>query len=78
MVPSSLPEIRPCCWVKDNNKHYVTLYIVCEYESGEPEIKEPDKCEAWEWFSWIWSGNGTFNSEPFEWFVQFLGLSQVS
>lgn len=37
---------------KDNNKHYVTLFVVCEYESGKPEIKEPDKCEAWEWFSW--------------------------
>ena len=22
------------------------------YESGESEIKEPDKCEAWEWFFW--------------------------
>lgn len=37
---------------KDNNKHYVTLFVVCEYESGEPEIKEPDKCEEWKWFSW--------------------------
>jgi len=27
---------------KDNNKHYVRLFVVCEYESGDPEIKEPD------------------------------------
>ncbi len=37
---------------KDNNKHYVTLFVVCEYESGKPEIKEPDICDAWKWFSW--------------------------
>ncbi|WP_321495154.1 NUDIX hydrolase [uncultured Desulfobacter sp.] len=37
---------------KAHNKHYVTLSVVCDYESGEPEIKEPDKCEEWKWFSW--------------------------
>jgi 8-oxo-dGTP diphosphatase len=36
----------------DHNKHYVTLYVVCEYESGEPEIKELEKCEEWKWFPW--------------------------
>ncbi len=37
---------------KENNKHYVTLYVVCESEPGEPELKEPDKCDAWKWFFW--------------------------
>lgn len=37
---------------KEHNKHYVTLSVVCDYESGEPEIKEPDKCAEWKWFSW--------------------------
>lgn len=35
-----------------NNKHYVTLFVVCDYEHGTPRIKEPDKCEKWEWFYW--------------------------
>lgn len=35
------------------NKHYITLFIISEYESGILEIKEPEKCDAWEW-KWIW------------------------
>lgn len=35
-----------------NNRHYVTVFVVCEYEDGTPQIKEPDKCEQWEWFFW--------------------------
>ena len=33
-------------------KHYVTLYLVSEYASGELKIMEPEKCEKWEWFEW--------------------------
>ncbi len=35
-----------------NDKHYVTLFVICNHEHGAPEIKEPDKCEAWDWFFW--------------------------
>jgi 8-oxo-dGTP diphosphatase len=37
---------------KEENKHYVTLFVVSQCEIGEPEIKEPDKCAKWDWFSW--------------------------
>jgi 8-oxo-dGTP diphosphatase len=30
-------------------RHYVTLYIACEIESGELVNMEPEKCERWEW-----------------------------
>jgi|SRR3989338_1775539 len=33
-------------------KHYVTLFMLAEYEEGEAMVKEPDKAECWEWFSW--------------------------
>ena len=33
-------------------KHYVTLFMVCDYDSGEVETLEPEKCEGWEWFAW--------------------------
>ncbi len=33
----------------EDDKHYNTVYIVCDWVSGEPELKEPDKCEGWEW-----------------------------
>ncbi len=29
--------------------HYITLYILADYDSGEPKVMEPDKCEKWEW-----------------------------
>jgi 8-oxo-dGTP diphosphatase len=34
------------------NKHYVTLFVLADWESGEPQVKEPEKCERWEWFAW--------------------------
>ncbi|MBI2128979.1 NUDIX domain-containing protein [Candidatus Woesearchaeota archaeon] len=37
---------------KKEGKHYVTLFIVSEYASGEAIVMEPDKCEKWEWFEW--------------------------
>nr|WP_319491958.1 NUDIX hydrolase [uncultured Desulfobacter sp.] len=36
----------------DHHKHYVTLFVACAYDSGKPEVKEPEKCEKWEWFAW--------------------------
>jgi 8-oxo-dGTP diphosphatase len=37
---------------QQEEKHYVTLFVRAEYESGELELKEPDKCEQWSWFEW--------------------------
>jgi len=33
-------------------KHYVTLFVTAQYNSGELQLKEPHKCEKWDWFSW--------------------------
>ena len=30
----------------------ITLFIISEYESGILELKEPEKCDFWEW-RWI-------------------------
>ncbi len=35
-----------------SNKHYVTLFVVCDHKHGTPRVKEPDKCEEWAWFYW--------------------------
>jgi len=32
-------------------KHYITLFILSSYDSGNPTIKEPDKTEEIGWFS---------------------------
>ncbi len=33
-------------------RHYVTVFIRAEYDSGEVTLMEPDKCSQWEWFTW--------------------------
>jgi len=40
--------------MKADNKHYITLFTVCarEDDTQEAEVREPHKCEVWEWWSW--------------------------
>ena len=33
-------------------RHYITIFMTCDWESGKAWIKEPEKCEAQEWFEW--------------------------
>ncbi len=33
-------------------KHYITLFVTCDYDGGNPRVKEPDKCHEWAWFGW--------------------------
>ncbi|MCC7432972.1 NUDIX domain-containing protein [Candidatus Peregrinibacteria bacterium] len=33
-------------------KHYITIIMISQYDSGEVKIMEPEKCEGWEWFEW--------------------------
>jgi len=33
-----------------DTKHYVTIFMACEYKSGIPQSLEPDKCSEWRWF----------------------------
>ncbi len=32
--------------------HYLTVFAVVRSVTGEPVVREPEKCEAWQWFSW--------------------------
>lgn len=34
------------------HKHYITLFVVAQSNSGEAQLLEPHKCEKWDWFSW--------------------------
>jgi 8-oxo-dGTP diphosphatase len=34
-----------------NARHYVTLFVSAQRLRGEPELREPDKCLRWQWFS---------------------------
>ncbi len=37
---------------REDQKHYVTLFVISEYDDGDLELKEPEKCEQWDWFLW--------------------------
>jgi 8-oxo-dGTP diphosphatase len=47
--------VHPLAWTSDvfteDHLHFVTLHHVVDAE-GEPEVREPDKVEAWGWFAW--------------------------
>lgn len=34
------------------NKHYITIFVIGYSTQGEPQMLEPDKCESWQWFAW--------------------------
>jgi len=33
-------------------KHYITIFMLSDYDFREVQIMEPEKCEKWDWFSW--------------------------
>ena len=51
-----IKNIRKAAYTNDifqkEKKHYVTLFLVADFASGEAKTKEPDKCLGWNWFSW--------------------------
>ena len=36
----------------NENKHYITCFVITDYASGRVKIMEPEKCLAWRWFDW--------------------------
>ncbi|KAI9737221.1 MAG: hypothetical protein M1818_005753 [Claussenomyces sp. TS43310] len=39
--------------MKKENKHYVTIFMRASVAgTKEPQVMEPEKCEAWEWSTW--------------------------
>ncbi len=57
-------------WTNDlfaaEGKHYITLFVVCESEEGEPRVMEPTKCAEWRWVAW--------DAMPQPWFLPIAGL----
>ncbi len=36
--------------MKNYEKHYVDVAMIADWKSGSPELKEPEKCEGWDWY----------------------------
>ncbi|CAN5193504.1 NUDIX hydrolase [soil metagenome] len=32
------------------NKHYITIIMIADWQAGLPELREPLKCAEWTWF----------------------------
>ena len=52
----SIKNIRMGTFTNDifrkEGKHYITLFVVSEYASGEVRVMESEKCEKWGWVEW--------------------------
>ena len=52
---SAARSVQAVAWTSDvfadGNLHFVTLHHVVDAD-GEPEVREPDKVEAWGWYAW--------------------------
>jgi 8-oxo-dGTP diphosphatase len=35
--------------MKEDDRHYITIFVVADWVSGEPENLLPEKCEGWMW-----------------------------
>jgi len=31
-------------------KHYVHIGLIADWKSGDPEVREPEKSESWDWY----------------------------
>ncbi len=68
-----ISNIRRGPYIEDfflaENKHYITIIMIADYESGSPAVLEPDKCQEWGWFEW--------NNLPVPLFPTFANLTLV-
>ncbi len=49
-----IANVQFCTATNDvfDEKHYVTIIMIADYDGGEPELEEPEKFEKWRWFEW--------------------------
>jgi 8-oxo-dGTP diphosphatase len=45
---------------KKEQKHYVTIFVLADWASGEPQVLEPDKMVEWDWYEWQKRPNHVF------------------
>lgn len=67
----------------NQQRHYISLIFFIETTKGEPECKEPDKCEGWEWLDPFNLPENTFWAckqviKEKEMFIKAMALSDSS
>lgn len=38
--------------IPPEQRHYIILFVIATDATGEPQRREPEKCDGWEWFDW--------------------------
>ena len=49
---------------KAHGKHYADIGMIADWESGEPKVLEPEKCENWDWYDQDNLPQPLFGTEP--------------
>lgn len=65
-------------WTNDiieSDKHYATLFVFVPQFTGSLELKEPNKCECWQWFAWDQLPSPLFL--PIQSLIEQLGMEQL-
>ena len=53
-------------YYEKTKSHYVVIFVLADYASGEVRVMEPDKCLEWRWVEW--------NKIPKPWFLPIKNL----
>lgn len=56
-------------------KHYVDIGMMADWQSGEPQVLEPEKCEQWGWFDIDNMPKPVFATEPI--YIEALKTGRV-
>lgn len=52
----SITNIRRGPYTNDffvkEGRHYITLFVLADFNGGEATVREPHKCRCWRWFNW--------------------------
>lgn len=53
-VGIEIKNLKPVAFTNDVffDKHYITIFMQCDYSEGSVQNLEPDKCKEWKWFKW--------------------------
>ena len=65
-------------WVNDvmeGDKHYLTVFVFVTAFEGQVELKEPHKCEIWDWFEWQSLPNPLF--PPVKSLIEKVGVTEL-
>ena len=65
-------------WTQDlieEQKHYISLFVIIPEFEGEPQLLEPQKCDGWDWYAWDHLPSPLF--QPLTSLIESVGLESL-